>query len=209
MLSRYSNEIVAFYGFIKGWFLDVRGMINRKRIEGCVEFVKTFMQYCIGGYILAFVFIKGYMFLGFPVFDLPFVNLEPVDYILKKNILSLVSEAMMVSAAIELAYMLYTPGPDEAVDPLILGIAGTALLVMSDDNKVSGDGFLSDSFSVLLFVISLSLLFFLRYKLTTWFPKEFGSSDSEQGTTNVQSTLDNNNSDVTGMTLQASKKDAA
>jgi hypothetical protein len=38
----------------------------------------------------------------------------------------------MVSTAIELGYMLFTSGPDEAVEPLILGIAGAALLVLSE-----------------------------------------------------------------------------
>ncbi|BFN31016.1 TPA: PTS sugar transporter subunit IIC [Vibrio parahaemolyticus] len=139
--------------------------------EKKVEYFKSGLQYSVGIYIFSFVVIKAWAFIGFPTAG----EQDPqiIKHVLSTSILSLVSQAVMVSAAIELAYMLFTPGPDEAVDPLILGIAGTALLVMSDENTAKTDSMLYDSIAVLLFVLSLAILFYLRFMLTKWFPKQF------------------------------------
>jgi hypothetical protein len=37
-----------------------------------------------------------------------------------------------MSAALDLAYMLFTEGPDEAVQPLIVGIAAAVLISVSE-----------------------------------------------------------------------------
>lgn len=142
--------------------------------EKKVEYFKSGLQYCVGTYIFLFVIIKAWAFIGFPTAWIQ--DLQIIKHILSTSILALVSQAVMVSAAIELAYMLFTPGPDEAVDPLILGIAGTALLVMSDENTAKTDSMLYDSIAVLLFALSLAILFYLRFMLTKWFPKQFKSN---------------------------------
>lgn len=143
-------------------------------IEKKVETIKTVLQYGVGVYIFFFVTLKAWVFIGFPIPDV--ARIQIVSYVLSQSILALVSQSMMVSAAIELAYMLFTPGPDEAVDPLILGIAGTALLVMSDKNAAASDSMLFDAIAVLLFAMALALLFYLRFMLTKWFPKQFGDN---------------------------------
>lgn len=142
-----------------------------ENMERKVEKFKTCLQYGVGIYIFTFVIIKAFVFVGIPLLGAS--EWLVVKYVLSKSTLALVSKAVMVSAAIELAYMLFTPGPDEAVDPLILGIAGTALLVMSDENSAQTDSMLYDSIAVLLFVISLAILFYLRFKLSKWFPRQF------------------------------------
>lgn len=140
-------------------------------IENVTECLKTHLQYCVGAFIFFLVIIKAWYFFGFPITLIQ--DYQVIKHILSTGILALVSKAVMVSAAIELAYMLFTPGPDEAIDPLILGIAGTALLVMSDENAAKTDSMLYDGVTVLLFVFSLAILFYLRFKLTKWFPKQF------------------------------------
>lgn len=140
-------------------------------IENVTEWLKTHLQYCVGAFIFILVIIKAWYFFGFPITFIQ--DYQVIKHILSTGILALVSKAVMVSAAIELAYMLFTPGPDEAIDPLILGIAGTALLVMSDENAAKTDSILYDGVAVLLFVFSLAILFYLRFKLTKWFPKQF------------------------------------
>jgi hypothetical protein len=140
-------------------------------MESKVEKFKIALQYCVGMYIFAFVIIKALAFLGVPLDCIK--GWQVIAHILSTSILALVSKSVMVSAAIELAYMLFTPGPDEAVDPLILGIAGTALLAMSDENSSKTDSMLYDSVAVFLFAISLAVLFYLRFMLTKWFPKQF------------------------------------
>ena len=105
-------------------------------LEVSIEKFKTWLQYGVGFYIFFFILLKTWVFLGIPLIDIiPWIDFKPVSYILSKGTLSLLSQAMMVSAAIELAYMLFTPGPDEAVEPLIIGIAGSALYVLSDYNE--------------------------------------------------------------------------
>jgi hypothetical protein len=42
-----------------------------------------------------------------------------------------IAAALAVSAAIELAYTLFTPGPDEVIDPLMLGISSGLLIISS------------------------------------------------------------------------------
>jgi hypothetical protein len=42
--------------------------------------------------------------------------------------LPVVASGLLLSTAIELAFLLITPGPDEALDPVITGIAGILLL---------------------------------------------------------------------------------
>jgi len=54
--------------------------------------------------------------------------------------LEIVSYGLGISAAIELAYMLFTPGPDEAIQPLILGIASALLLIVSKIGPSPADG---------------------------------------------------------------------
>jgi hypothetical protein len=78
--------------------------------------------------------------------------------------LEIVGDALEVSAGIELAYMLFTPGPDEAIEPLIFGLAATALLVISDGNQTY-----RASLMVLVLVASVGFLFWVRDK---FIPKE-------------------------------------
>jgi hypothetical protein len=62
--------------------------------------------------------------------DIFFVT-GPKNGLVAKSPLELVGYALVLSAGVELAYMLYTDGPDEALDPLILGLAAAALLAVS------------------------------------------------------------------------------
>ncbi|MEG0233190.1 MAG: hypothetical protein RR970_02355 [Hafnia sp.] len=45
--------------------------------------------------------------------------------------LQYVGSALAVSCGVQLAYMLITEGPDEAVEPIMLGVASTILLILS------------------------------------------------------------------------------
>lgn len=80
-----------------------------------------------------------------------------IFYFLKIRTLVYVASALAVSCGIQLAYMLITDGPDEAVDPLMLGIASTILLIISDS---SAKDWTSDrSFAVVMLVVCLPVLF--------------------------------------------------
>lgn len=72
-----------------------------------------------------------------------------------------IASALAVAAAIELAYTLFTPGPDEALEPLMLGLsAGILFLITENSNdKLS----VAVQFSaVLLGVLALGALFIIR-----------------------------------------------
>ena len=48
-----------------------------------------------------------------------------------KLILGGTGVGLAAAAALELAYTLFTPGPDEALDPLMLGLSATILLKLA------------------------------------------------------------------------------
>lgn len=80
-----------------------------------------------------------------------------IYYFLQIKTLVYVAAALAISCGIQLAYMLITDGPDEAVDPLMLGIASTILLILSDSN--AKDWTPERSLAVVMLVICLPVLF--------------------------------------------------
>ena len=76
------------------------------------------------------------------------------------GIIGVIAYALAVAAAIELAYTLFTPGPDEALDPLMLGLSSGVLLLITDTNKHYS---VTAQYSgVLIGVIALAALFLIR-----------------------------------------------
>lgn len=153
-------------------------------LEPFAKKIKTYLQYVIGTYLFIVIGIKAYYFI-FPYRN-ELLNNEYCTYIvhfilhtLNTKFLNIVSQSILVSAGIELAYMLFTPGPDEAIEPLLLGIAGTALLTISDDNSFF-DSPLSDALVIFIYSVSLFILFFLRLKMREWFPSEFNQQEPEK-----------------------------
>lgn len=87
--------------------------------DAYAEPVKVALQFAIGAVLAVLVVLKGLQYLGL---NIPAPEGNPLD---------IAGMALMVSAGIELAYMLFTEGPDEAVQPLILGLASAALVTAS------------------------------------------------------------------------------
>ncbi len=78
--------------------------------------------------------------------------------------ITVIASALAIAAGIELAYTLFTPGPDEALDPLMLGLSSGILLLvtMPTDSSLS----VATQFSgVLLGVVALGVLFLIRRHL--------------------------------------------
>jgi hypothetical protein len=72
--------------------------------------------------------------------------------------LELTAIALAYSSGFELAYTLFTAGPDEAVEPVIMGLAAAMLLGFSKLERIdvlAGCG-------AVVFVIALAGLFFVR-----------------------------------------------
>lgn len=74
---------------------------------------------------------------------------------------TVVASALAVAAAIELAYTLFTPGPDETLEPLMLGLSSGILFLITEngDKSLSAPAQFS---AVLLGVLALGALFFIR-----------------------------------------------
>lgn len=78
-------------------------------------------------------------------------------------VLSEVGKVLAFAAAVDLAYMLITPGPDEAAGPVIIGIAaGMLILVSSIQFESPYHNLLLPSISVLLLALAIAVLFHIR-----------------------------------------------
>jgi hypothetical protein len=91
--------------------------------------------------------------------------------------LTLVGVALAISAVVELAYTFFTRGPDEALDPLILGISSFALIKIS-----SSSARLDNNQIVPLFLLALALFFLFlarRFLLPGLMGKAVGNEEPE------------------------------
>ncbi|MEB7576103.1 hypothetical protein NGC17_06465 [Citrobacter portucalensis] len=85
--------------------------------------------------------------------------------LLNINTLLYVSLALAISCGIQLAYMLVTHGPDEAIEPVMLGIASAVLLILS---KIDPDQWtISHALVILIMIICIAILF----ALSIWMSK--------------------------------------
>ena len=82
---------------------------------------------------------------------------EPVISLVFKS----VALGLGLAAAIELAYTLFTPGPDEAIDPLLLGLSSATLFFVPDPGQ--GSLTLGRAVVVSLLVLAIAGLFALRH----------------------------------------------
>jgi len=73
--------------------------------------------------------------------------------------LHVVAAGLALAAVVELTYTLFTEGPDEALDPLILGMSSFILLNISDPKT---DLTLSNAGTIALLVLALGGLFVIR-----------------------------------------------
>jgi hypothetical protein len=74
--------------------------------------------------------------------------------------LQIVSYGLALSAGFELAYMLFTEGPDEAIEPLILGLSASLLYIIDLDKQ---DILVWEkTLVVIVFVIAIYILFVIK-----------------------------------------------
>lgn len=107
---------------------------------------------------------KGYIQIGIGlavviIFGLQWYS-QRAQFSIPHSALAFVGYGLAVSAAVELAYTFFTKGPDEALDPLILGVSSFALISLSriDSPRLT----LSNAIPASLFALTVLLLFFAR-----------------------------------------------
>lgn len=134
--------------------------------EMCGPWAKKFkigLQFLIGIGLALLLLAKTFVavsFLGPPLCRLiPWVcRALRIQQLVALPTLALVAKALEYSAGFELAYTLFTEGPDEAVEPVIMGLAAAMLLGLSKLDRIdvlAGCG-------AVVFVIALAGLFFIR-----------------------------------------------
>jgi hypothetical protein len=78
-------------------------------------------------------------------------------------VFKLIADALAASTVIELTYTLFTPGPDEALDPVLLAVAAALLFQLGET-----DGFKwQDGAAIIFYSISLAVLFTVRVFLAS------------------------------------------
>lgn len=82
-------------------------------------------------------------------------------HVLQEDLFRGIAFALGVAAVIELAYTLFTHGPDEALDPLMLGLSAALLMQLGKVEFFT----LHQSGSAILYIIGLGALFWIRKHL--------------------------------------------
>ena len=82
------------------------------------------------------------------------------------------ANVLAISAGIELAYMLFTDGPDEAIEPPILGITSAAFFTLANDAK--------GSWVLGVYALSILVLMYCMKKYKDWGLGKSKSKDTEQ-----------------------------
>ena len=122
-----------------------------KRLEGPARTLKATLQMLIGaGAIIALGahFVVHWLGPGLP-------SLHKAT----TTLLGGIGAALAAAAVVELAYTLFTPGPDEVLDPLMLGVAaGLLLLAGGLESGIQ----LSQAVAFLVLGILLAMLFATR-----------------------------------------------
>jgi hypothetical protein len=77
-------------------------------------------------------------------------------------ILNGISIGLAAAAALELAYTLFTPGPDEALDPLMLALSATLLLKLT---QLGSPVSMGEALALVLLGLLLAALFATRLML--------------------------------------------
>jgi len=125
-------------------------------IEKVAEITKRIIQIIIG-----ITIIIG---IGVQVFSL--IRNGKTDVLVLSNevsiVLKIVAIGLIFSTAIELAYMLFTHGPDEAIDPVITAIAAILLLRIPAPTNSEPDISISRIAELFSYGVIIAILFLIR-----------------------------------------------
>jgi hypothetical protein len=135
----------------------------------CAEWAKIIIQWVLG--IGVFLFVIGYGASNLYVAWRGESGLLADGWtrFAQISFLKIVGEILAMSAAVDLAYMLFTEGPDEAVQPLIVGIAAAVLISVSEFKHLVTDGKPDLNLillvgSILLLISAIAALFYIDKK---------------------------------------------
>ena len=117
------------------------------RVQPPAEAIKGYIQIAVGIAVIV-------------VFALHWISRYHHKFNIAQGALGVVGYGLAASAAVELAYTFFTKGPDEALDPLILGVSSFTLIALS---RIDPPGLkTSDAIPLPLLAFVLLLLFLAR-----------------------------------------------
>jgi len=119
--------------------------------------IKNYAQYGIGLAIFILIGLEVIIKLGLLEYAI-FSQGSYIRIYLEMPVLEMVSIALGAATAVELAYMLFTPGPDEALQPVLMGVAAFILHRLSD-GSIKAD----EIFAIALLIITIPLLFWTKH----------------------------------------------
>jgi hypothetical protein len=138
-------------------------------VENVARRIKAVLQMAIGIYAVGWL---GWTFLLSSRIHncsaMQEVNAKPgqsVCYLIPPAVIvfKLIADALAASTVIELAFTLFTPGPDEALDPVLLAVAAALLFQLGKT-----DGFKwQEGAAIAFYSVSLGILFVVRIFLAS------------------------------------------
>ncbi|HCA5738418.1 TPA: hypothetical protein MXQ19_003246 [Citrobacter freundii] len=138
------------------------------RIQKIIFLTLTFLLLAKGFFevLQTLTFLEQPIVLHLPLLKEPLVFYKDhgiAGGLLRIKALVFVANALALSCGFQLAYMLVTKGPDEAVEPIMLGIASAILLILSDSSPAEwGQG---KSLAIFLLIISIPILYWSSRKM--------------------------------------------
>lgn len=136
------------------WFIEPETSLYQK-LEAPASKIKTALQMLVGLILALYV-------LGRLIYE----GIHNPAYILETfpaaDLLTPIAAALFIATAFELAFLLFTEGPDEAIQPLILGVAAAFLLIIS---KVGDNNYDPADWYLVVLAVLLALILFLLFRL--------------------------------------------
>ncbi|HDX8400184.1 TPA: hypothetical protein RQN00_000250 [Aeromonas dhakensis] len=140
-------------------------------IPNIIKTMKTAIQFTIGLSLIFTLTAKGTLEIAqtFNLLDnlyfddnMFFKAQDLYQHILNIKSFIYIGNALAISSGIELSYMLFTDGPDETIEPLMLAIAAAAFYTISESPENSWAMF---GYAVSLLVMIVCLKLYKRWRL--------------------------------------------
>lgn len=131
--------------------------------ETAANRIQSFCQKLIFAALTSFLLFKGIIELIDTFSPISLSSSHFITHFKEIKTLSYVAKALAISCGFQLAFMLITKGPDEAVEPIMLGIASVILLMLSVIEP--SEWTIQNSLSITLLIVCIGGLFFLSKKL--------------------------------------------
>ena len=126
--------------------------------------IKAVLQMAIGLYALgwlAWAFYLSYHIQNCtpPTNAVPNVSQQLCYFIPSASVIfKVIADALAAATAVQLVFTLFTPGPDEALDPALLALAAALLLQLGKVEKFN----LEEGAAIVLYSVALGILFLVR-----------------------------------------------